>query len=85
MTFGEALEQMKLGSRIARTGWNGKGMWVAYQCGGTLEGIMRTGFDGRYVRPYTYMKCADDTIQIGWLASQSDMLADDWVVVLGEG
>ena len=91
MTFGQALEAMKKGLNVARKGWNGKGMylWIlpaasvkaewckephlkmlAEQNGGEVEclGSVR-------------MKTADGKVLTGWLASQTDMLSDDWVVV----
>lgn len=92
MTFGLAIEAMKQGRRVARAGWNGKGMWIclspgrksfsavdfwapangqfALEQGGTAE-----------VLPSITMKTADDKILMGWLASQTDMLAEDWVIV----
>ena len=89
MTFGDALDALKQGKRIARKGWNGKNMSVAYQKGypdgipcnkntaqawGMQEGELFK------CRPYLQMRCADGTFQM-WLASQSDILADDWYIV----
>lgn len=89
MDFGEALRQVKSGKRIARKGWNGKGMAVAYQPGypegipcnkntantwGLPEGSLFK------CQPYLQLRCVDGTYQM-WLASQSDILADDWEVV----
>lgn len=89
MTFGLAIEAMKKGLKVARRGWNGKGMWVIYRTGypdgiacnkntadsmGIPEGTVVK------IRPYLQMKCADGTYQM-WLASQSDILADDWFIV----
>jgi len=89
MTFGHAIELAKTGHRIARAGWNGKGMFVVY-LPGYLEGILANevtqqafGYVGpelHKVRPYLVMRCADGTHQM-WLASQSDILEEDWVVV----
>lgn len=89
MNFGEALELCKQGKRIAREGWNGKNMCVAYQPG-YPQGIpcneqtaktwgMNPG-ELFKCRPYLQMKCADGTFQM-WLASQSDILSNDWYVV----
>lgn len=94
MTFGMAIEAMKQGKKVARRGWNGKGMWL---CIPLVEGpkeIPATGIWGKpnaeyaeqnggtvKVAPYVTMKAADGTIVMGWLASQTDMLADDWVIV----
>jgi len=89
MNFGLAIEAAKRGKKIARKGWNGKGMWVIYRTGypegipcnkntadavGIPEGTLFK------VRPYLQMKCVDDSFQM-WLASQSDMLAEDWYIV----
>lgn len=70
-TFSEALQYLKIGRKVARQGWNGKGMWLALQTP-TEESKMTA--------PYIYMKCADGKL-CPWLASQTDMLADDWMVV----
>lgn len=91
MDFGDAIRAIKNGKRVARTGWNGKGMYLwllpassikgewckephlkelAEQNGGEIEclGSVR-------------MKTADGKVLTGWLASQTDMLSEDWVVV----
>ena len=88
MRFGEALRKAKQGSLIARKGWNGKGMAVAYQPG-YPEGIpcnRNTAQTWKVpegtlfkCRPYLQMRCADGSFQM-WLASQSDILADDWYI-----
>lgn len=94
MTFGMAIEAMKRGKKVARRGWNGKGMWLCVPlCDGPKE-IPATGIWGKpnaeyaeqnggtvKVMPYVTMKTADGSIVIGWLASQTDMLAEDWAVV----
>ncbi|MGS4947415.1 DUF2829 domain-containing protein [Meridianimarinicoccus sp. RP-17] len=93
MNFGQALEALKTGKRVARAGWNGKGMWIALTPG--------SEFATEYAKPvhaaahvaaeepnemirlgaHIDMRAADGTLVIGWLASQTDMLADDWAVV----
>lgn len=94
MTFGMAIEAMKRGKKVARRGWNGKGMWLCVPlCGGPKE-IPATGIWGKpnaeyaeqnggtvKVMPYVTMKAADGSIVMGWLASQTDMLSDDWMIV----
>lgn len=94
MTFGQAIEAMKQGKKVARRGWNGKGMWLCIPlCDGPKE-IPATGIWGKpnaeyaeqnggtvKVVPYVTMKAADGTIVMGWLASQTDMLSEDWVIV----
>lgn len=69
MKFGEAIEAMKKGKKVARAGWNGKGMYIN----------IRDAHDG--YDPYIVMYTAQGTYQPGWLASQPDMLSEDWEVV----
>lgn len=92
-TFGEALEALKAGKRVAREGWNGKGMWLS------LSGVMggkaipaenfwsphnkqfaQENGGSAVVLPVITMKTADGCILMGWLASQTDMLSEDWVI-----
>lgn len=82
MTFGEALERLKAGSMVRRAGWNGKGMHVYLE--DMLQVPVRGGaFKGevRKYDPFLVMFTAKGTHQAGWLASQADMLSDDWEVV----
>ena len=93
MDFGQALIALKIGSRVARSGWNGKGMWLALTPG--TQSLSADKFwspqnkafassrpeRSADVLPCITMKTADDKILMGWLASQSDMLADDWEIV----
>lgn len=84
MNFGLALEAAKMGKRIARAGWNGKGMYVFLIDVADLHtNADLSGLEGKdvTVRDCFAMKCADDSICPGWLASQTDMLADDWCVL----
>lgn len=79
MNFGQAIEAMKQGKKVARIGWNGKGMYL-YLADGKL--LTEEIGDGSY--PFTdtvVMKTADNKYCIGWLASQTDMLAEDWHIV----
>nr|DAO08242.1 MAG TPA: Protein of unknown function (DUF2829) [Caudoviricetes sp.] len=79
LTFGDALEALKIGKKVARIGWNGKGMYL-YLADGKL--LTEEIGDGSY--PFTdtvVMKTADNKYCIGWLASQTDMLAEDWHIV----
>lgn len=90
--FGPAIEAVKRGARIARRGWNGHGMWVALSCAACREvsaenfwspanaDFARERGGSATVRPYLTMKTADDQI-VPWVASQSDILADDWEIV----
>lgn len=77
MTFGEAIEALKAGKRVERLGWNGKGMWlVLIHPGNAMHTSTAGAFD---MQPCIGMKTADGKMQPGWLASQADMLSDDWV------
>ena len=89
MSFGEAIEAMLGGCRIARKAWNGKDMFVAYRKGypsgipcdkETAKAFGYKEGDMFICRPYMQMRCADGTHQM-WLASQSDILATDWYLV----
>ncbi|WP_343546790.1 DUF2829 domain-containing protein [Sphingobium yanoikuyae] len=94
MSFGHALEYLKRGCRVARAGWNGKGMWIALS--GPLQGrniafenfwskpcseYARENGGSATVLPCINMLTATGEILMGWLASQTDMLAEDWSVL----
>ena len=78
MTFGDALVALKDGGRVAREGWNGKGMWITHVAADV--GHNEYGEDEYIVRDYIAMKTVDNQI-VPWVASQTDLLADDWVLV----
>ena len=80
MTFGLAIETAKKGHKIARKGWNGKGMYL-WLC--NCEGEEWTNEAGETFKrnSYIYMKTAQNTV-VPWLASQTDMLAEDWEIVI---
>jgi len=86
MTFSDALIHLKHGDKVARTGWNGKGMFLFLVPGSTffvnrppLLGIYEEGTEIEYC-PHVDMRTADGKI-VPWLCSQTDLLADDWMVV----
>lgn len=86
MHFGSALARIKDGQKVARAGWNGKGMFVFLVPGSTfvvnrapLLGIYPEGTTIKY-HAHIDMRTADGQI-VPWLASQTDLLADDWVQV----
>ena len=66
--FGWAIEALKEGKKVQRTGWNGKGMWLALQ---VPDEFSKMGL------PYIYMSTVDGKL-VPWLASQTDVLAEDW-------
>lgn len=70
--FGWALRQLRNGRKVQRSGWNGKGMWLALQV---------PDEHSKMSLPYIYMKTADNKL-VPWLASQTDVLSDDWNTVL---
>ena len=87
MTFGHAVEMLKAGKNVARAGWNGKNMFLFLVPGSIfnvnrapLLGIYEVGTEICY-RSHIDMKTADDTV-VPWVASQTDVLADDWMVIL---
>jgi hypothetical protein len=69
--FGHVLQNLKFGNRAARAGWNGKGMYIELQ---------RPDKGSKMTQPYIFMKTVQNDL-IPWLASQSDMLADDWAII----
>lgn len=80
MNFGKAIEALKRGDRVAREGWNGKGMFLFLARGEDLTNCVC----GNGMPPCVdsiCMKTAQNTIVIGWLASQTDMLAEDWITI----
>jgi hypothetical protein len=89
MNFGQAIEALKEGKKVCRSGWNGKGMFIYLQEGSEVNGtLMRNEATKAYygdkmakINPHIDMKAADDTLVIGWLASQTDMLEEDWEIV----
>ena len=82
MNFGQAIEALKEGKKVARKGWNGKGMWLWHvdSWGGNIKSASPDPFVYLEASPFIAMKTADDKV-VPWLASQTDILADDWEVV----
>ena len=77
LTFGDALHYLKLGNRVARSGWNGKGLWLE---------IQRPDAHSKMTLAYVFLNYPDDAqntpgARVPWLASQTDMLAEDWAVL----
>lgn len=93
--FGIAIRALKEGYRVTHAGWNGKAMWLALSNLGSAE-VDADRFWSDHNRAYAEenggtatvlpcitMKTATGEILMGWLASQSDMLAEDWIVLEG--
>lgn len=93
MKFGEAITLLNAGHPVTRQGWNGKGMFLI-KAGGykvaaedarpngiiTKEFLQGRGLTHLEILPHIDMWTAQNTYLAGWLASQSDMLADDWMI-----
>ena len=86
LSFGLAIEAMRKGHKVARQGWNGKGMFLFLVPGSTFKvnrppllGIYPKGTEIDY-HPHIDMKTATGEV-VPWLASQTDMLSDDWQIV----
>ena len=86
MNFGSALQALKNGQKVAREGWNGKGMFLFLVPGSVFKvnrapllGIYPEGTEINY-RPHIDMKTVDGEI-VPWVASPTDLLADDWCIV----
>lgn len=84
MNFGQAIEALKVGKKVARSGWNGKGMFLFLREGRLITGVdPSTPMGGDFESlPHICMRTADGKCCVGWLASQTDMLGEDWEVVL---
>jgi len=83
VTFGIALELLKKGAKVAREGWNGKTQHIEL-----ASNISYTSLDGEVINcehdaigNKTIAFVGTSGVQMGWLASQADMLAEDWVLV----
>lgn len=91
LTFGEALEWLKRGHRVTRPGWNGRGMYLWLLPAATvkaewcrephLKEIAEANGGEVECLGSIRMMTADKKVLTGWLASQSDMLSEDWVVL----
>lgn len=98
MTFGAAIEALKQGKKVARAGWNGKGMYLwllpaaeikrewcrderLIECFGDKDTLLCLGS----IRMYTHDSTGRIAVLTGWLASQSDMLCEDWYIVEEDG
>lgn len=74
MDFSEALEVLKSGGKVQRTGWNGKGLWLELQI---------PDAHSKMTLPYVFISYPQDAAntpgaRVPWLCSQTDLLADDW-------
>lgn len=88
MDFGMAIAAMKKGHKVARAGWNGKGMWLILVPGSpNVKPVAGTPYsnagitEATNINAHIDMYTAQGDMQPGWLASQTDMLAEDWQIV----
>lgn len=92
--FGQAIEALKQGKRVAREGWNGKGMFLVLAGGYevpkeslrpgthiTKEFLESRGVDSMKITKHIDMWTAQNDYVSGWLVSQTDMLSEDWVIL----
>lgn len=89
LDFGAALACLKGGAKATRAGWNGKDMWVqimrlfptatASKSPTPEELHTLVGGDTFKVRPYLMMKTVDNDLVV-WVASQTDLFAEDWII-----
>lgn len=70
MNFGQALEKLKQDYKVSREGWNGKNQWIMLQ---------KPDEKSKMSLPYLYISTVDDKL-VPWLASQTDILAEDWII-----
>lgn len=76
--FGQALSSLKAGNKVARSGWNGKGMWLLLQV---------PDAHSKMTHPYIYIEYPEGHVaypngsRVPWLASQTDLLAEDWTTI----
>jgi hypothetical protein len=71
LNFGDAINALRSGKRVSRKGWNGKNMWLALQV---------PDEHSKMTLPFIFMFTADEKL-VPWLASQTDILAEDWGTV----
>ena len=83
MNFGMAIEEAKHGKKIARRGWNGKNQYIQLATGisyKTVDGeIVNCEHDAIGNKAYAFVGTSG--VQRGWLASQADMLSEDWYII----
>lgn len=83
MNFGQALEELKNGKKVARQGWNGKNQYIELATNVSYKNakdeIINVNHETMGNKAIAFVGTSG--VQLGWLASQSDMLSEDWVIV----
>ena len=80
LSFGHAIEALKAGKRVRRLGWNGKGMWLTLARNWQINTLNLADHPPTF--PFIAMSTVDGGL-VPWLASQTDVLSDDWEEIVG--
>lgn len=83
MNFGKALEQIKQGKKVRRKGWNGKNQFIELATGISYKNLNNEiiNVEHETIGNNAIAFVGTSGVQLGWLASQADMLSEDWEVV----
>ena len=91
LNFGDAIKALKEGKKVTRKGWNGKNIWLWLKPATTIKAewckdpMLKEIADANGGEAEALgticMKTADNKILTGWLASQTDMLCEDWMAI----
>lgn len=83
MNFGQALEELKKGKKVARSNWNGKNQYIELATNISYKNLSQEVINAKHdvIGNRAIAFVGTSGVQLGWLASQSDMLSDDWYIV----
>lgn len=83
MDFGKAIQSLKEGKRVQRQGWNGKNQYIELATNISYKNanneIINVEHDAIGNKAIAFVGTSG--VQLGWLASQADMLAEDWMII----
>lgn len=91
LDFSDCLKCLKDGYKLRRSGWNGKGMWIAMSKGITFDSANAREGSAKLLAeevstietlPRIDLKMADGKLMIGWLPNHADLFSEDWEIVL---
>ena len=82
MDFGEAISNLKRGKRVSRKGWNGKNQYIELATNISYINANNETINAEHeaIGNKAIAFVGTSGVQLGWLASQSDMLAEDWII-----
>lgn len=82
--FGSAIQMMKAGKRVRRRGWNGKNQYIELATSISYKNAQGEVINVEHeaIGNKAIAFCGTSGVQMGWLASQADMLAEDWEIVM---